>query len=93
MIAAAEAEVHPLAKGTAVAPPVVPMKACEFPAFAPVPATCPELLMPYIFTFCHPLGNWIAVTVYVEARAVVEISKEMSAILRIRQIVAGKRAR
>jgi hypothetical protein len=84
LIAVAEAEVNVLGSGTGVAPLVVPMNAWEFPEFAPVPATCPELLIPNIITFCHPLGDWTAVTVYTEEpRAIVELRKEMRAVLRI----------
>jgi hypothetical protein len=57
LIAAAEVEVHPEGNGTGVAPAVVPINAWELPEGEPVPATCPELLMPYIITFSHPLGD------------------------------------
>jgi hypothetical protein len=83
----AEDDVQPEGNGTAVAPVVVPMKACVLPEGAPAPATWPELLMLNIITLCHPEGDWTAVTVYMEeAKAVVEAKNARKAVLRIAKL-------
>lgn len=60
--ATASGPFQPGGRGTIVLPEGLPTNTWGAPPLLPVPATCPESLMPYMVEFVNPLGGGITVT-------------------------------